>query len=76
MVGYLPDMSAQDDPHNEDEQPPLERHPSPGQLPSDTDVQAERQEEGVEAEIAAVEGGASEEPVHKPDGGDIGEGAD
>lgn len=30
---------------------PLERHPDDGQLPSDTDVQAERQEEGVEAEV-------------------------
>jgi hypothetical protein len=35
----------------------LERHPHDGEEPSDTDVQAERQEEGVEAEIeeAAVE---------------------
>lgn len=29
----------------------LERHPHGGQEPGDTDVQAERQEEGVEAEI-------------------------
>jgi hypothetical protein len=31
---------------------PLERHPHPGEMPSDTDVQAERQEEGVRAEEA------------------------
>lgn len=74
-MGYRSDMSPQDEPRTEDEQP-LERHPSPGQLPSDTDVQAERQEEGVEAEIAAVEEGASDEPVHRSDGGDIGDGAD
>ncbi len=30
---------------------PLERHPHGGEEPSDVDVQAERQEEGVEAEI-------------------------
>ena len=28
----------------------LKRHLTPGEMPSDTDVQAERQEEGVEAE--------------------------
>ena len=33
----------------------LDRHPGEGQLPSDTDVQAERQEEGVEAELADAE---------------------
>ena len=30
---------------------PLTRHPAPGQEPSDTDVQAERQKEGVDAEL-------------------------
>jgi hypothetical protein len=71
-------MADHDTPRPTDEttDEPLERHPSPGQLPSDTDVQAERQEEGVEAEVAAVEEGAAEEPVHKVEGGDIGDGAD
>ena len=32
---------------------PLEREPEPGQLPSDTEVQAERQAEGVAADHAA-----------------------
>ena len=32
----------------------LEREPADGQLPSDTDVQAERQAEGVEAEREAA----------------------
>ena len=35
----------------------LERHPKPGEMPSDVDVQAERQQEGMEEEFeeAAVE---------------------
>ena len=36
---------------NDAEHHGLERHPHGGQEPGDTDVQAERQEEGVEAEI-------------------------
>jgi hypothetical protein len=31
---------------------PLTRRPAPDQEPGDTDVQAERQKEGVEAEVA------------------------
>jgi hypothetical protein len=67
-------MASHDEHPTDDE--PLDRHPDPGQLPSDTDVQAERQEEGVAAEIAAVEEGAGDEPVHHVEGGDIGDGAD
>jgi hypothetical protein len=33
------------------EEKPLTRRPAPGQEPGDTDVQAERQKEGVEAEV-------------------------
>lgn len=35
---------------------PLDRHPGEGQLPSDTDVQAERQAEGLVAEAVADAG--------------------
>lgn len=51
----------------------LTREPDPGQLPSDTDVQAERQEEGVEAEFEAA---ARKATAGSNDGGDIGDGAD
>jgi len=43
--GYQIDMT-------EPSEKPLTRHPAPDQEPGDTDVQAERQKEGVEAEVA------------------------
>ncbi|UDY37514.1 hypothetical protein [Dermatobacter hominis] len=48
-------MAGRDDVEPGDDD--LARHPRPGQLPSDAEVQAERQAEGVEAEAeeAAVE---------------------
>ena len=33
------------------EDKPLTRHPGPDQEPGDTDVQAERQEEGIKSEL-------------------------
>ena len=45
------DGDAATDEGGEEEHEGLERHPHPGQMPSDSDVQAERQEEGLEGEF-------------------------
>jgi hypothetical protein len=73
MNEHRPTSGEPDDPE------PLARDPRAGQLPSDTDVQAERQEQGVEAEYDAELRDAarrSKEPIHHVEGGDIGDGAD
>ena len=44
-----PARNTETDPDRDIDEP-LRREPEPGQLPSDTDVQAERQEEGERAE--------------------------
>jgi hypothetical protein len=61
-------------PSGTDNDEELTRVPAPGQLPSDTDVQAERQDAGVDAEYEA----AAREAVRgsNDESGDIGDGAD